>query len=238
MDEFKNQITNYWSRRSESFACQRVKEFSSDKHSLWLEEFKKYIPMDKQLKILDLGTGTGFFAFLLAAEGHCVTGIDLTEGMIEEANRTSALLDIPVSFRMMDAENPEFEHTSFDVLVTRNLTWTLPNLAKAYRAWHGILKPGGILINFDADYCREDTNHQLPPNHAHRSISPKLMQENERIKEVLRPQQSHRPQWDAELLLEAGFCDIGVDTSVWRRIYRDFDEFYNPTPIFTLFARA
>ena len=31
----------------------------------------------------------------------------------------------------MDAEKPDFAPHSFDVLVTRNLTWGLPHLAEA-----------------------------------------------------------------------------------------------------------
>ena len=52
-----------------------------------MREFRRYLPQGRPLRILDVGTGTGFFAFLLAAEGHCVTGIDLTPGMVEEARR-------------------------------------------------------------------------------------------------------------------------------------------------------
>ena len=55
---------------------------------------------------------------------------------------------------------------------------------------------------------------------------------------ILRPAQQPRPQWDRELLTAAGFHNIEVDTGVWKRIYADFDEFYNPTPIFTLTATA
>ena len=121
--EVKQRISNYWTQRAEGFAAQRLREFAGEKHDLWLAEFRKYLPEKKGLRILDLGTGTGFFAFLLSAEGHCVTGIDLTPDMIGEARRTSALLGIPADFYVMDAERPAFPKGSFDALVTRNPTW-------------------------------------------------------------------------------------------------------------------
>ena len=238
MSDIKKRITDYWTQRAESFSQQRRRELEDDIHQRWLDELKKYIPMDKPLRILDLGTGTGFFAFLLTAEGHSVTGIDLTENMIEQAGKTAAELKLPAEFYVMDAECPDFAPGSFDVLVSRNLTWVLPNLSRAYKAWHTLLKPGGILLNFDADYCHEDKNRAVPDNHAHKLIDPRLIKENEQIKKILREEQKLRPQWDVELLKEAGFCDISVDSSVWKRIYRDFDEFYNPTPIFTIVAYA
>lgn len=236
--EIKNKIIDYWSQRVTAFSEQRLREFSSEKHGLWMNEFAKYIPMDKPLNILDLGTGTGFFAFLLSAAGHRATGIDLTEGMIEEALDISARLEIPANFYVMDAEEPDFAPETFDVIVSRNLTWTLPHLDSAYCAWHSLLKPGGILINFDADYCRESNDQKVPDNHAHKNIDPELKLEYERLKNALRPQQRPRPGWDKELLLKAGFHGVLIDTSVWERIYHDFDEFYNPTPIFMIVAHA
>jgi SAM-dependent methyltransferase len=213
-----------------------MKEFSGKMHERWMAEFQKHLPMDKPLRILDLGTGTGFFCFLLGAEGHQVTGIDLPKDMILHARQSADVLKIPVDFCVMDAEKPDFAPGSFDALVTRNLTWGLPHLPEAYRNWFDLLKPGGVLINFDADYCREKKAEALPENHAHKGIAPELSQEYENFKNALRPVQQPRPQWDVQLLLEAGFQTVTVDTGVWKRIYQDFDEFYNPTPIFTIVA--
>ena len=122
--------------------------------------------------------------------------------------------------------------------MTRKLTWTLPHLPAAYLAWHGLLKPGGVLVNFDADYCREAPAAALPPHHAHEDVGDDLMQEYERMKQVLRPKQLPRPQWDAELLRQAGFSNISVDTGVWERVYAEKDEFYDPTPGFAISATA
>lgn len=238
MEQIKARMTDYWTERVPTFSELRMRELSGKMRQRWMDEFEKYIPMSKPLKILDLGTGTGFFAFLLSARGHQVTGIDLTEHMIEEARRMAGLLDIPAEFFVMDAENPDFPPESFDVLVTRNLTWGLPHLETAYQNWHRLLKPNGILINFDADYCREKNDVPLPENHAHKGIPNRMKQEYEAFKEELRPTQQPRPQWDAALLEKAGFHSICVDEEVYKRIYTEFDEFYNPTPIFMITARA
>ena len=85
MEPIKHRITHYWSHRAEAFQTQRIREFEDEKHARWLEEFNRYIPHDRPLRVLDLGTGTGFFAFVFAAEGHEATGIDLTPEMIDVA---------------------------------------------------------------------------------------------------------------------------------------------------------
>ena len=239
MERIKHRVAHYWSHRAEAFETQRLREYDSEKRERWLAEFCRYLPQGKPLRILDVGTGTGFFACILAAEGHQTTGIDLTPDMVEHAEHMAAVLGLDASFLVMDAENPQFAPESFDVLVTRNLTWTLPHIAKAYREWYQLLKPGGVLINFDADYCaalEDEDEIELPENHAHKLVPEDLTKENEAITMELSAYQGPRPQWDVQLLVEAGFERICVDMGVYRRIYAEIDEFYNPTPIFTIAA--
>jgi SAM-dependent methyltransferase len=239
MEPIKHRVTHYWSHRAESFETQRLREFESEKKERWLAEFRKYLPQGRTLRILDVGTGTGFFACLLAEEGHDTTGIDLTPDMIEHAEHMAAVLGIDVRFQLMDAEEPEFEPESFDVLVTRNLTWTLPHIAKAYREWYKLLKPGGVLINFDADYytaLETEEEVELPENHAHKLVPDYMKAENDAITMEVGAYQMPRPQWDVQLLVEAGFERVCVDMGVYKRIYAEIDEFYNPTPIFTIAA--
>lgn len=238
MEAIKMKITDYWAQRVESFSALRSREFAGEKGHLWSEELDRYLPADRVLTILDVGTGTGFLAFLLAAKGHRVTGIDLTPEMIASAKQMALGLQLPADFFVMDAERPDFPAGSFDAIVSRNLTWTLPHLEQTYTRWHTLLKPGGILINFDADYCREKKPEALPRCHAHEAVSQELMLEYEHMKAYLLPTQQPRPQWDVRLLEKAGFHAIEVDTGVWQRIYHSVDEFFNPTPIFTISAIA
>ena len=238
IDLIKHDVVHYWARRAEAFGQQRLRELESSKPGRWLAEIQKYIPQGRCLRVLDLGTGTGFFAFLMAEQGHEVTGIDLTPEMIEGARHTAKILDQEVRFEVMDAERPRFAPESFDVLLTRNLTWTLPHLERAYHSWYELLAPGGVLINFDADYCRaaDDEPKSLPENHAHKGLSEEMKKANDGIMMELSAYQMPRPQWDVQLLVEAGFERIVVDMGAYGRIYREIDEFYNPTPIFTIAA--
>lgn len=247
MERVKEDIVAYWTRRAPSFADLRMRELGSPLHRRWLDELESALSAAQPalaadpLRILDAGCGTGFFSLMLADRGHDLTGIDLTGEMVAEARAASGRLGVPAAFHIMDAENPDLPAHAFDVIVTRNLTWGLPHLARAYAAWHELLVPGGVLVNFDADYCRENNARggaPLPACGAHRGLSHQTMDAYERIKDELRPSQEPRPAWDLELLKRAGFHDVQVDEAVYQRIYIEEDEFYNPTPIFKITARA
>lgn len=235
----KEQIKNYWTKRSGQFADLRLAELLSPMAGKWMREIHKYLPAGQKLRILDIGTGSGFFAILLAAEGHQVTGIDLTPSMIENARKINEQMGTDARFRVMDAEHLSFQDENFDLIITRNLTWTLPNPAKAYEEWGRVLKPGGKILNFDANYGMADfaqEDEELPESHVHRTIEMDLRKECNRIKNQLAISRQNRPAWDIGVLGTLGFDEIQIDTGISRRIYDAVDEFYNPTPMFAVCA--
>ena len=108
------------------------------------------------MKILDIGTGPGFFPMILSEAGYTVTAVDYTEEMLEKAKEnlgkyTKYGLE-RVTLQRMDAQNLEFADETFDVVISRNLTWNLEKPEQAYQEWMRVLKPGGVLLNFDANW--------------------------------------------------------------------------------------
>ncbi len=238
MEAIKERVSSYWTVRSADFAKLREEELESEPAGLWLSEIEPQLPLGRKLRILDVGTGSGYFSVLLAGKGHQVTGIDLTPAMIEEAKKLAAEHQTEAEFLVMDAENLEFADESFDAVVSRNLTWTLPHPERAYQEWLRVLKPGGVLLNFDADYGLERFSCEkgLPENHAHRQMSGSQLEECDAIKDQLFISQERRPAWDLELLKELGCSQAQADTRVSERVYRKESSYYNPTPLFRVRA--
>lgn len=238
MEEIKKEISSYWTGRSEDFARLREEELNSEMADRWLRELKKSMPEGERLRILDVGTGCGFFSILLAELGHQVTGIDLTPAMIEKAKFIAAERKATADFQVMDAEHPAFPDGTFDVIVSRNLTWTLPHPAEAYGEWLRVLKPGGVLLNFDADYGKEDLLGELeslPKEHSHNHMSCGQLKECDKIKKQLSINRMTRPGWDVEILKELGCTEVTVDPEIYQRIYMEKNSpFYNPMPVFGL----
>lgn len=76
--------------------------------------------------ILDVGTGTGRAALLLARGGATVTGVDASEEMLAIARHRAAEQGIAVTFRTGDAHALTFADRSFDVAISLRVIMHTP----------------------------------------------------------------------------------------------------------------
>ena len=93
-------------------------------------------------RALDVGTGTGAAAFILASRWPEVevVGVDLAAGMLDEARRkTPAELAGRVRFEEADAERLPFADASFDLVTLSNMIPFFDELAR-------VLRPGGAIV--------------------------------------------------------------------------------------------
>lgn len=242
MKDLTDRVKDYWTARAHDFAAVRKNELADGISRRWVDEMEAYLPKGCCLDILDAGTGTGFFAILLSKAGHRLTGIDFTPAMIEEAGRLAAASGASPRFLAADAQATGLGDESFDAVVTRNLTWTLPDPPAAYREWFRLLRPGGVLINFDADYARNvrDQNQQESyiretEAYGHIGLTSDLARENAEITLAAPAAGAMRPLWDLRLVQEAGFSVFGTDRTAGARILRERD--LSDAPMFLIWAR-
>ena len=160
MEKIKTSIQKYWNWRSRSYCFDKDKSIKIAKS--WESVLKNLIPVDSGKHAIDIGTGRGQFAVYLARLGFSVTGIDLSENMISQASENAKKNALAIDFKIQDAEDLQFNDNTFDVVVSRNLLWTLPDPYKAVKEWRRILKPGGTLVISDGfwmNYTWKRTHH-------------------------------------------------------------------------------
>lgn len=242
MDEqqMEQRVLQYWTKRSRDFGTVRKNELLSPMGKRWLEAITARLPQGEKLHILDVGTGTGFFAILLSRLGHTVEGIDLTPAMLEEARDQAFQQGLDIVFREMDAQNLDYEDESFDVVLSRNLTWTLPEPEKAYGEWYRVLKKGGLLLNFDADYAanvrsQSTQNCSVAPDspYGHLGMTSRLVEENNAITLAMDIGKA-RPAWDAVVLSRLGFRKVETDLGLGKRVLGASD--LEHAPMFEVYA--
>lgn len=201
----------------------------------------------QKMKILDVGTGPGFFAIIMAQEGHEVTAVDCTEAMLAEARNNAKRHHVNVNFMLSDTQNLPFEDESFDLVISRNVAWTIMDTEKAYREWKRVLKPDGRVLIFDAnwnirlfdekkrlEYERdlEEAREKFPEERLHVHSA-----EMDDFRKGMPMCSKIRPQWDLEALLRAGYKKIGCNTDIVHLIYDECEQIINrSTPMFLLTA--
>lgn len=240
MEELTEAVINYWSLRAPNFNIVRRNEMRDPITQRWIDVIFSHLPADRVLNILDVGTGTGYFAIILAQQGHITTGIDITPAMLAEAKRNSEELHAPAHFLEMNAQELTFPEGSFDAVISRNLTWTLPDPERAYREWFRVLKPSGILLNFDANHAKQKTTPvkktpDLSIVYGDIGISQEMKEESHRITQAMPASRLDRPAWDLEVLSNIGFSEVGVDPQVGAAVLRELD--VPETPMFLVFGK-
>jgi 2-polyprenyl-3-methyl-5-hydroxy-6-metoxy-1,4-benzoquinol methylase len=87
----------------------------------------EFVGAVRQGRILDVGTGTGRAALLLARGGAVVTGVDASEQMLQEARRQAAAEGLDVRLLAGDAHALEFADRSFDAVVCLRVLMHAPD---------------------------------------------------------------------------------------------------------------
>lgn len=145
--EIKDKIRAWWDNAHQNYDQVPAHGVNSEQEKeLWRNALSQLLGTEKNLEILDIGTGTGFLALLLAEMGHAVTGADWSKSKLEKAKEKIKNSNIPIKFVIGDAENLSFADNLFDAVVSRHLIWTLTNPKAGFKEWARVTKPGGKII--------------------------------------------------------------------------------------------
>jgi ubiquinone/menaquinone biosynthesis C-methylase UbiE len=131
---------------------------------LCLNLVSKRVGSKNQIKLLDLGCGTGRFAIPFANQlGYSVTAIDNSKEMIEKAKQKDA--DSRVDWLVQDVTDLKIAESSFDVIFISHLLHHLDNPQALIQKCYQTLKPSGVIINrYGAlEHVRHDPEHRFFP---------------------------------------------------------------------------
>jgi SAM-dependent methyltransferase len=105
------------------------------------------------MRALDVACGTGAVTRIMAdiAGAGCVTGIDMSQDRIEQAQEAAAGAGIDLSFIVAEANDLPFEDGHFDYVHARMLFEYLPDPARTLAELVRVTKPGGAVVLIDLD---------------------------------------------------------------------------------------
>jgi len=236
---YEEENIDYWTKRTPGYLEVNQGELASRQRAVWSSVISQRIAARFP---------PGFFAVILTELGYRVAAVDYTASMLKAAKENAGSLAAQISFYQMNAEELDFPDNSFDVLVTRNLTWNLRHPKKAYARWTRVLKKGGLLLNFDAGWYRYLYDADAKKGHlqdrvniAYSNVGDETegtdVAAMESIARKAPLSARKRPEWDLDILRELGMEAL-ADTEIWKQVWTREERINNAsTPMFLIEAR-
>lgn len=115
----------------------------------WRKKVLKLVAAKNPKKILDIATGTGDLALLMAeTNAEKIIGLDISEGMLEVGKKKIAdkNLSDKIELLLADSENIPFEDATFDAITVAFGIRNFENLEKGLTEILRVLKPNGIFV--------------------------------------------------------------------------------------------
>jgi demethylmenaquinone methyltransferase/2-methoxy-6-polyprenyl-1,4-benzoquinol methylase len=115
----------------------------------WRKKVLQIVAESKPEIILDIATGTGDLAILLAkTKANKIIGLDISAGMLEVGNKKILNKNLSTTIEMVlaDSENMPFEDGYFDAITVAFGIRNFENLEKGLTEILRVLKPNGVFV--------------------------------------------------------------------------------------------
>lgn len=144
----KEQVTQMFDTISGNYdGLNRVISFGADVR--WRKKILRMVKAVKPTTVLDVATGTGDLAILMAQSGATqITGLDISTGMLEVGRQKVQAGGLSDRIRMVvgDSENLPFADDSFDAITVGFGIRNFENLEKGLSEILRVLRPGGLFV--------------------------------------------------------------------------------------------
>ena len=109
-------------------------------------EFFERLDIQPGTKLLDVGCGAGQLTIPAARKGIAVTGVDLAQNLVDEANKRAKQEGLDAAIRQGDAESLAFPDDSFDMVLSLIGSMFAPRPELVAGEMLRVCRPGGTIV--------------------------------------------------------------------------------------------
>ena len=126
-----------------------------DRSEAVASEIMKLIPLNKEMKALEYGAGTGITSFLLKDYLKNITLMDSSSEMVKMINKKIESTGVKnMKTLNFDLENSDYKAEKFDLIFTQMVLHHVTDIENILKKFYNLLNPGGFLAI--ADLYTED----------------------------------------------------------------------------------
>lgn len=125
-----------------------IYKYNSNKEN-WCNWVYKQIPIEPNMKILELGCGTGALwkdNFNSIPENTKVTLTDLNPGMLESCKENLKYFRKEINFQIVNIEKLPYSNDTFDIIIANHVLYHLTDINKGLSEVKRVLKDNGTFI--------------------------------------------------------------------------------------------
>ena len=116
-----------------------------------LRRIKKFKTMGADTKILEVGTGIGWFAILCNKQGICCEGIEICPQLVEYAQNLGRRHNVEPGIKLGNIEETEIGTSTYDIVVATSTFEHVDQWEKGIQKVFNALKPGGLLYFYSTN---------------------------------------------------------------------------------------
>jgi SAM-dependent methyltransferase len=119
-------------------------EDHQQEYEKYLRQIRRYHPVDASTRILEIGTGTGWFPLLCKMNGLSCRGLEISPQLVDYARQFGRPYGIEADIELGNAEESDLGSEVYDVILAQSVFEHIEHWERAARSVYRALRPGGL----------------------------------------------------------------------------------------------